>query len=77
MLGSRRKNQVGLLVSAPSSWAWYSPTWRVLALPQVDLPALALKAQVLPWHPSASLGRCDQLEAFAFVCVCVCVYVYS
>ena len=33
---------VGLWVPTQLPWAWYRPTCGVLALPQVDLPALAL-----------------------------------
>ena len=43
---------------------WYSPTCGVLALPQVDLPAMPASARVIvPWHPNASLGQHDRLAA--------------
>ena len=77
--------QVGLQVPTQSSWAWHSLTCRVLALPQVDLSALAHSALLVPRHATASLGRRDRLDGtcFAFalrvcvfiVCVCVCVCV--
>ena len=56
------------------------PHLGVLALPQVDLPALALSAWVVPSHPSASLGQCDSLMAaednfFCFLCVCLKVHI--
>jgi len=51
---------------------------RVLALPEVDLPALALGAWVVHWHPSDPLGRHDCLAVardFALLCVSVCLCV--
>jgi len=71
--------QLGFWVPTPSPWAWYCHTWRVLAFLQMDLPALALSAWVLPKHPSASLGRCDRLAAakdFAFTYF-ACVHVHD
>ena len=65
--------QVGPQVPTPLPWAWYSPTCGVLALPQVDLSALALSARVFPRHPNASLGRRDRLVAVRDFALCVCV----
>jgi len=62
---------------------WYSPTCRILALPQMDLQALAW---VVPWHSSTPLDQRNCLVAardFALlyvcarVCVCACMCVHS
>ena len=74
--------QVGLWIPTPSLWAWYSPTCGVLALPQLDLPALALSAQaprVLHWVSMTVLMVARDLAfcvcVYSVVCVCVCVCV--
>jgi len=70
--------QVGPWVPTPLPWAWNSPTCGVLALTQVDLPALAYSARLVPRHPSTSLGRCNKLAAAVdFVCTHVHGYVGS
>ena len=65
--------QVGLWIPTPSLWAWYSPTCGVLALPQLDLPALALSAQA-HWVNMTVLMVARDLAFCVYMCVvCVCV----
>ena len=60
--------QVGLWVPTPSPWC--SPTYGVIALPQVVFSALAHSACVsLGWHERLAVVR-----DFA-LCACVCVYI--
>ena len=51
-----------------SLWAWYSPTCRILALPQVDMPALALSQA-----PQCFTGSACPLRDFTFMYMHVCV----
>jgi len=52
---------------------WYSPTCGVLALPQVDLPALALNA----WLTVLTAARDFALLMLCVsVCACACMYVH-
>ena len=68
--------QVGLRVPTASPWVWYSPTYRVLALPQVDLPVLAHSAWLVTWvgvTAKQQLGTLLCVCVRVHVCVCMCV----